>query len=247
MKKFFSIFAFVAMLCVPFSFVSCGDDDPVVIIPQPEQKEIYNLVYNMQDPGKNTLSTVHDFIMAKMGNSVEAKMSAQATMWTLYVSSKEQGDAIFKGLSKYEEELNEMLKADGTGYFEFVISCSGNVVYKYTYNAGDFISFAGTYTYTEKDGAVWTLILTDESASKAGFKVGSFEIPYDVQGVKAGKYEGEYNLHGSVVAFGSNQNAENGPVAHVVAGFGLATEEGIPMGVTINGKTVLNRVDFQKK
>ena len=245
MKKFFSIFAFVAMLCVPFSFVSCGDDDPVVIIPQPEQKEIYTLSYNMQDPGKNTLSTVHQFIIEKMGKSVEAK--GQGLTWNLYVSSKEQGDAIFKGLSKYEEELNAMLKADGTGYFEFVISFQGNAVYKYTYNAADSASFAGIYTYTEKDGAVWTLTLTDESAGKASFKVGSFEIPYDVQGVKAGQYEGEYSCRGSVVTFDSNQNAENGPVAHIVAGFGLVTEEGIPMGVTINGKTVLNRADFQKK
>lgn len=235
MKRLFSIVAFVAMLCVPFSFVSCGDDNDDVPNPSAPQEAYYKIYF---DSGMTVTarSLVANFIAEKVGGELNKTVDGA---YSFSISSIEKGDAIVKNLGKYETELTNLLKDNGVKYVEFTISRSNETLYKYHYNVADEVSFAGTYVYTDTEGDVWTLILTDESTDKTGYRVGSFTLPRDVDDVKAGTYVGTYSYKSSIISF----SAEDSKV-RVTAGFNLATEDGIPMTIVINSKTIYSKVIF---
>lgn len=237
MKRLFSIVAFVAMLCVPFSFVSCGDDNDDVLNPPAPQSAYYKIYF---DSGMTVTarSLVANFIAEKIGRDGEVNRTSDGA-YSISISSIEKGDAIVKNLGKYETELTNLLKDNGVKYVEFTISRSNETLYKYHYNVADEVSFAGTYVYTDAEKDVWTLILTDESTDKTGYRVGSFTLPRDVDDVKAGTYVGTYSYKSSIISF----SAEDSKV-RVTAGFNLATEDGIPMTIVINSKTIATKVIF---
>lgn len=252
MKKILSIVALVAMLSVPFSLVSCGDDDPLEPIHKPDSEMatyILQYVY-AQDINENVISQVNKFFREKMGSDVTMEKGADVNKYIISISNKAKGDAIIKGLSKYEDELGKLLKDNSaSSYLELVISNGSDVLFQYVYNSGADVSFAGTYTYTDENGAVWTLILTDESSSEAGYKVGSLNVPNDANGAKSGLYTGKYLNRGEIVSFRSDQMQEGGSdfLLRLTAGFNQTTEAGIPMSLLINGKTAFSKVLFQKK
>lgn len=235
MKRLFSIVAFLAMLCVPFSFVSCGEED--VLKPSKPQGGYYKLQFSggLTTTGQKLVA---DFFTEKIGRDGEVNRTVDGG-FSFSFSSIEKGDAIIKGLAKYETELTNVLKDNGVKYMEFTICRGKDVLYQYYYNLAEEVSFAGTYVYTDEEGDVWTLSLTDEPTDKTGHRVGSFTLPRDVNDVKAGTYEGTYSYQSSIISFYSDDRA-----VHVTAGFNLATEEGIPMTITINGKTIATKVIF---
>ncbi len=252
MKKILSVVAFVAMLCVPFSFVSCGDDDPVVP-PQPE-KVLYSLSYTINGDLETSLTIVHDFLVEKLGRDVTIEGNGLLGYF-LYVDSKEKGDALFKGLAKYEDELDKLLQEnDKLSYLRFTIRYGSDTIYTYEYprGGGDVAEVAGTYTYAEpdKEGAVWSVTFTDESADEDGYMPGELVIPYDVNGAKAGSYKGIYKVLPQGTRFQTDQmmeGTEATPMARVTLYHLDATEEGIPTSVTVNTASVFKAEDGTSK
>lgn len=251
MKKIFSIFALMAMLCIPFCLVSCGDDDDNDTPVKPStQPGIYTITVSGADDG-DTGAKVIDFIKEKLGN--DAKIDKHTgKIYTMQVNDKNKADAIIKGLDQYKAEIDRLVK-ENTNLKSITVTISANLVklYEYDYMSeeitdGQLMSY-GTYTYTDKDGDVWSFTYTDEDAGD-GQKVGSIVVPKDINDVKAGTYKGKCKSGSLTIEFNSDEMQEKavGTLPIVWAKFGLSVGDGVPVTVSINGKQVFRAEMFQK-
>lgn len=250
MKKILSLLALVAMLCVPFCLVSCGDDDDPTPTPG-TQSGTYTISITNIVGGDDSIDKVIEFIKAKVGNDATIQTAGQYA-YKMQVKDKAKADAVIKGLDLYKTELDKLLKANTKLVnFSFDISDGVTTLYRYEYENEDIdtrnLITYGVYSYTDKDGLVWTFTYTDEDAGD-GTTVGSLVVPMDVENVKAGTYEGKCKIYSYNVEFRSNQMQGKVPVdmPAVYARFGLMSDAGTPALVKICNTLIFSAEFFQK-
>ena len=248
MKKILSMFAFVAMLCIPLCLVSCGDDDDPVSPTSGTQGGSYTVNIQNLGGGTTTTSQVLNLIKEEIKDYfVKIDTNEDGSTW-LVVTNMTAVDAILKNFnSKHKDQLDKMMK-DNAAIKSFNITIKYNLVTKYEYDyenenwAQGIPVSAGTYTFND-DGALWSFTLTDEDAGD-GLKVGSIVIPEGVTGTKAGTYVGKWSIFGEgTVTFNSDlkQDNQTKTLVYFRAPFSSATKgEGIPVTLTFNSQTILH-------
>lgn len=252
MKKILSIFAIMAMLCIPFSLVSCGSDDDDSVTPS-TQSALYTISVGGADYA-STEAKVIKLIQEKLGKDVSFSGSGTSLdPYKMTTNNKEKVDAIIKDFGKYKSEFDNLMKEDSKLLaFFFTISSNGKELYDYNYQKNEskpLASVVGTYSYTDDNGAVWSVTITDTDAGD-GKKVGSVVVPTDVNDAKAGTYEGKCKTYSTAVSFESDLTQGKGidrPVVSANVGYIAASDAGVPVTINVNNKIILSKVMFQKK
>lgn len=251
MKKFLSFFAFVAMLCIPFCLVSCGDDDDPATPPTPSAKVgTYSITITTTVGGGETIGKVVELIKEKVGADATIQKESE-TKYKMQVKDKAKADAVIKGLVQYKADLDRLMKENTKlMYLSFNISDDVATLFKYDYENEDIDTYElmsyGVYSYTDAEGLVWTFTYTDQDAGN-GTKVGSLVVPKDVDNAKAGTYEGKCVVRSSNIEFNSNLMQGTEPdLPAVYARFGYVSEAGVPTLVKIYSTRVFYSEFFQK-
>lgn len=236
MKKILSMFAFVAMLCIPLCLVSCGDDDdPVSSGTQGGNNSSSNTQggsYTLDVQGtESSIQEVFDFVKDKLGTYV---VKIEGT--SMVVTNKTAVKTLLNDFGKYKADLDAIVEKYSLPAFHLIIKDQLEPIYKYEYTKAAKLITYGTYTYTDSEGLVWEFTYTDKDAGD-GTKVGSLVVPKDVESIKAGTYEGTCKANSITVEFNSTA---------IYARFGLMYDEGTPAYVKISDTAVINKEFFKK-
>lgn len=203
MKKifYFAIMAF-ALMAVPATLVSCGDDNEEV---KPNNIQLRQLRANLSgtnnwSAGEKALDEIIQYINTQINGNGSNSLSFPA-------ANKDKVLATLKNLESNTSWANAICSKSSVFIkVSLTLTLDEESVFDYSYTSP--INAVGTYTGTEaENGKTWTIDLTDvdkTNPNNQGYnKVGTITVPEGVE-IPAGEYVGEWVKATSKIYFYSD-------------------------------------------
>lgn len=249
MKKFFTLIAFVATACLAVGLSSCSESNDVL----PAEKQQYAYAVSITQLGgsvEEVEQVVASYFNSEVLKGIGTFRVSELNSKTIYADDKDKCDAALKKFETNHQGLDEKLaKVAGLSHATISITYNKEPVVSYSYMAANN-EILGTYIYNENvDGHTyeWKLTLTNEPSQRNGYLAGSFIVPRDVDGAKAGTYDGLYSVTNTngFTFLSYEKMEENGfSLIHV----NMIVKDGTPTyTVQINSKKVIEGAVFEKK